>query len=194
MPYTLRGPKGGLIIRHALNLKKLPALVRRFKKVTVQEAAGPPVSYRPAIAGNARWGADPANEPRIHYTETDGRDDWLHRSARSLPMSTDCSGFVTACYKWAGAPDPNGLGYHRLGYTGTLLDHARKHGKLLNDVSKARPGDLIVVGPGTGLHVVVCIQAGADPLVVSHGKEAGPVIQRLSVDAREPKRVCVTLP
>lgn len=195
MPYTLRGPKGGLIIRHAHNLKKLPALIRRFKKVTVQEAAGPPVSVRAAIVGNARWGA--ANEPRIHYTETDGRDDWLNRSARSLPMSTDCSGFVTACYKWAGAPDPNGLGYHRLGYTGTLLSHAKAHGQILTDVSKARAGDPIVIGwgkDGEGAHVVTVIQSGADPLVVSHGKEAGPVIQRLSVDARTPKRVCVTLP
>lgn len=192
MPYTLRGPKGGLIIRHAPNLKKLPALIRRFKKIAVSEAAKPPVSYRAAVTANARWGAQ--NEPRIHYTESDGRDDWLHGKARSLPLSTDCSGFVTACYKWAGAPDPNGLGYYRLGYTGTLLDHARKHGKILDDVSKARPGDPIVVGPGTGLHVVVCVEAGADPLVVSHGTEGGPRIQRLSVDARTPKRVCVTLP
>lgn len=192
MPYTLRGPKGGLLIRRAVNLTRLPALVRRYRKVTVQEAAEPPVSVRAAVVGNARWGA--ANEPQIHYTETDARDDWLSRKRRSLPMSTDCSGFVTACYKWAGAPDPNGLGYYRVGYTGTLLSHAKAHGKILDDVSKARAGDPIVIGPGTGQHVVVCLIAGPDPLVCSHGREAGPVIQRLSVDSRTPKRVCVTLP
>lgn len=187
--FTFRGPKGGLIVRRAATLKKLPALVRRFKKVSVTLA---PVDVRAAVVGNARWGG--AHEPQIHYTETAGRDDWLNRTPRALPMSTDCSGFVTACYKWAGAPDPNGLGYHQLGYTGTLLSHSSKHGKIILNPSKARPGDLIVIGPGTGDHVVVVIEQGADPLVVSHGKEAGPVVQRLSVDNRAPRRVCVTLP
>lgn len=177
-------------------VKALPGLVRRFKRVSVTAAPVPLfVSHRPLVVAEARWGA--ANEPAIHYTESEGRDDWLLRKPRSLPMSTDCSGFVTACYKWAGAPDPNGLGYFRLGYTGTLLSHAEKHGKVLTDVSKARPGDPIVIGwgkSGEGDHVVVVVVAGADPLIVSHGTEGGPRQQRLSVDNRTPKRVCVTLP
>jgi hypothetical protein len=70
----------------------------------------------------------------------------------------------------------------------------QNHGRVFFDVSQARPGDPIVIGPGTGWHAVVVVEAGADPLVVSHGSEAGPKIQRLSVDPRQPKRVCQTLP
>jgi hypothetical protein len=70
----------------------------------------------------------------------------------------------------------------------------QNHGRVFTDVSQARPGDPIVIGPGTGWHAVVVVEAGADPLVVSHGSEAGPKIQRLSVDPRQPKRVCQTLP
>lgn len=33
-----------------------------------------------------------------------------------LPMTTDCSGFVTLCYQLAGAPDPNGQRYDGQGY------------------------------------------------------------------------------
>jgi len=61
-------------------------------------------------------------------------------------------------------------------------------------VSKALPGDPIVIGPGTGWHVVTCLVSGDDPLVESHGDEGGPHIQHLSVDQREPKRVCQLLP
>ena len=38
----------------------------------------------------------------------------------ALPLTTGCSGFVTICFYEAGAPDPNGLDYSGLGYTGTL--------------------------------------------------------------------------
>ncbi|MHB8469552.1 MAG: Hint domain-containing protein [Gaiellaceae bacterium] len=38
--------------------------------------------------------------------------------ARTLPLTTDCSGFVTLCYHLAGAPDPNGRGYDGQGWTG----------------------------------------------------------------------------
>lgn len=36
------------------------------------------------------------------------------------PIRTDCSGFATLCYKAAGLPDPNNLGYSGLGNTTTL--------------------------------------------------------------------------
>lgn len=49
---------------------------------------------------------------------------------------TDCSGFATLCYKAAGAPDPNGLGYDREGYTGTLESHGQRTGS-------PQPGDLV---------------------------------------------------
>lgn len=49
---------------------------------------------------------------------------------------TDCSGFATLCYKAAGAPDPNGLGYNSEGYTGTMLAHGKA-------TKKPLPGDLM---------------------------------------------------
>ena len=61
-------------------------------------------TVRRKIVAAARWGI--ANEPRIHYGEI--RPIPL---GRTLPLTTDCSGFVTICYYLAGAPDPNGLGY-----------------------------------------------------------------------------------
>jgi cell wall-associated NlpC family hydrolase len=147
---------------------------------------------RGRVVKHAKWGALPSISPKIHYTEDSRRDDWLvAHDPRMLPQWTDCSGWVTQCYFAAGAglPDPNGLDYRYLGYTGTLLDHAQKHGKVLTDVSKAKPGDSIVIGPGTGDHVVVCVESGEDPIVSTHGAEGVQII-RASVDPREPKRVC----
>lgn len=191
--YRILGPRGRLIVRKATAARVkqiLPGLRRRFGHVRVVALIVRPTTREKVVAW-ARWGA--RNEPRIHYTELSTRSAWLLRRPGFTPLFTDCSGFATACYRWAGAPDPNGLGYVSLGYTGTLLEYAKNHGHIA-DVSQARPGDLIVVGPGTGDHVVVVVEAGFDPLVVSHGKEAGPCLQRLSVDGRTPKRVCVTLP
>lgn len=147
---------------------------------------------RSAIVNWARWNA--SKQPEIHYSQGTQRDDFLHRPRGYLPMTTDCSGDVTQENWAASAPDPSGLGYRYVGFTGTLLSFAASHGHVFTDVSRARPGDPIVIGPGTGWHVVMCIEAGPDPLVVSHGSEAGPKIQRLSVDPRQPKRVCQTLP
>lgn len=146
---------------------------------------------RDKVVAHARWGA--ANTAQVHYTEDQRRDDWLVAGTPDeLPQYTDCSGFGTECYYAAGLPDPNGLAYRYLGYTGTVLENAAAHGKVFTDVSKALPGDPIVIGPGTGWHEVVCVEAGADPLVATHGGE-GVQIQRLSVDTREPKRVCQVL-
>lgn len=195
MPFRLTGPHGGPLIRRATlarAARALPGLVRRFRKVTVTEAPRY-LTPRDQVVRWALWGAQ--HEPEIHYTEGPARDGWLAAVPRNkLPLFTDCSGFATLCYYLAGAADPNGLAYKELGYTGTMLAHAQAHGKIRSDPAGARPGDLIVIGPGTGDHVVVCVKAGRDPLVVSHGDEAGPVEQRLSVDSRTPKRVCVTLP
>lgn len=139
----------------------------------------------------ALWGISHNGE--IHYTEDTRRDDYLHEPRGHLPLWTDCSGFVTYCYWAAGLPDPSGLAYRWVGFTGTLLENAYKHGRVLTDMSLARPGDLIVVGPGTGWHVFVVTKAGADPIVASHGSEPGPLSEKCSSDPRTPKRVCQIL-
>ena len=83
----------------------------------------PALTPRQRVVKWARWGV--ANTGQIHYTETPERADWLKATPpNSLPLSTDCSGFATLCYRMAGLPDPNGLGYKELGYTGTLLQYA----------------------------------------------------------------------
>jgi hypothetical protein len=146
---------------------------------------------RAAIVKWAQWGVTHTAE--IHYTQGVSRDDYLHEPKGRLPLWTDCSGFVTYCYWAAGLPDPSGLDFRWVGFTGTLLENAQNHGRVLFDVSAARPGDPIVIGPGSGWHAVVCVEAGPDPLVVSHGSEAGPKLERLSLDPRQPKRVCQTL-
>lgn len=133
----------------------------------------------------AHWGV--VHQPSIHYSEGADRSEWLNRPPGTLPMTTDCSGFVTACYKWSGLPDPNGLGYRELGYTGTLLQRA----KVITDrLDTAKPGDLIVYGPGTGAHVVMVVQAGSNPLCVSHGQEGDPNYIHALDDPRLPRRVC----
>lgn len=189
--YRILGPKGDLVVRAATlaRIKQiLPALRRRFGKIRLVNLT-PALTRRQKIVKWARWGVD--NTGAIHYTETPERTGWLHAKPYSrLPLSTDCSGFATLCYRLAGAPDPNGLGYITLGYTGTMLDHANRAGRVLTDVSKAKPGDLIVYGPGTGEHVAIIVQAGKDPLTVSHGQESEPAYVKVSQDGRTPQRIC----
>lgn len=94
---------------------------------------------------------------------------------RSLPLTTDCSGFVTLCYYLAGAPDPNGLGYAGQGWTGTLLDH-------LPPAALPRPGDIVVFGAYPGRHCALLLEPGDDPLLASHGQERGPLAIRLGAE------------
>lgn len=101
----------------------------------------------------------------------------LHRGGR---LMFDCSGSVTCLFKWCGLKDPNGLGYKHEGYTGTMLAHLPHY----TDPRHARPGALVVFGPGTGEHVAMVLEPGKDPLLFSHGFEqgAGPIL--LSAERR----------
>jgi hypothetical protein len=85
-----------------------------------------------------------------------------------LPITADCSGFVTICYAWAGAPDPNGNDYSGEGFTGTLLRHCEVV------VRQPEVGDLVVLGPGSGSHVVLIVDLGPPITVVSHGHPGDP--------------------
>ena len=126
-------------------------------------------ALRQKIVAAARWGI--ANEPRIHYGQIRPMP-----LTRALPLTTDCSGFVTLCYYLAGAPDPNGLGYSGRGWTGTLLRH-------LAETDVARAGDIVVFGAYPGRHCAIVLRGGADPLLASHGMERGPVAIRFSAEA-----------
>lgn len=142
------------------------------------KAPAPPLArgLRARILAEAAWCV--ANEPSIHYKQERPIDGTGQR--RKLPLVTDCSGFVTLCYEWAGAEDPNGLGFNGQGSTDTLLAH-------MKDIpqSQVRPGDLVLWASGRdGKHVALVIEPGEDPLLVSHGLEAGPYHVRFSVSHR----------
>ncbi len=125
-------------------------------------------SVRQKIVAAARWGIE--NGPRIHYGEVRPMP-----LGRTLPLTTDCSGFVTVCYFLAGAPDPNGRGYDGTGYTGTMLGWLPRIRR-----AEAQRGDLVVWGAYPGRHVAVVLEPGDDPLLCSHGSERGPLAIRFS--------------
>lgn len=119
---------------------------------------------RAKIVAYCEWGI--AHAADIHYAQ---KRPIPVAQPRRLPLATDCSGFATLAYKAAGAPDPNGLDYNGLGYTGTLLRHGRA-------VTVPLPGDLIIYGDYPGHHVVVFLYEWHGAWVVcSHGQEIGPL-------------------
>ena len=142
---------------------------------------------RRQIAAHAMWGVDHAAD--IHYRQSRPIDGMGHY--RQLPLSTDCSGFVTLCYQWGGAADPNGQGFSGYGYTGTILDHCTAI-----DPGSAAVGDLVVLDEGDRQHVVVLVGDGSDPAVVSHGGEYGPILTTLhkEIAAHGPPVRFVTCP
>jgi len=135
---------------------------------------------RNQIVAWANWGV--ANNARFVYTEGPQRMQNVHSPGNGT-IYCDCSAFVTYCYSWAGAADPNGQGFDGQGYTGTLLSHG-----IEIPVSEAIPGDVIVYGPGTGEHTALVVQAGPDPLTISMGEQGDPSLIHVSQDGRQPQR------
>jgi hypothetical protein len=104
----------------------------------------------------------------------------------TLPYVSDCSAFVTICYNWAGAPDPNKLHYDHTGYTGTLLsagDHLalfKINGRGMT-IEEVEPADVVVFGPGAGVHTALIVSKGnGDPICISMGRQGDPSIVRVS--------------
>ena len=167
-------PSFGPGIEGFLRGRALPPSYQARRKKRLAEAVGGS-ALRAKIVQLARWGIQ--NEAQIHYQQlrpVDGMN-----QPRKLPLYTDCSGFSTLCYKWAGATvDPNG-GNWSGAYTGLMLTHCRHIPK-----SAVRPGDLVVWGVDPGHHVALVLKAGADPLLCSHGQEKGPFAINFSVENR----------
>lgn len=173
MPLKVLGPKGGVIVRRLTDLKRLPSLVKRFGRLSLRPADP---DYRAKIVEFCQWGV--RNEKDIHYSQARPMERLnVPRQLTVLPRFADCSEWATDAYCYAGAPDPNGENYNGTGYTGTLL----RNGKRIH-VADAKPGDLVVYGPGTGHHVCVVVEAGPDPLLCSHGQESGPLLIRHSAE------------
>jgi len=134
---------------------------------------------RQTIVDWAKWAV--ANRSHFNYSEGAQRMESIGHPG-TLPVTADCSAFVTMCYNWAGAADPNGQNYDHEGYTGTLLSHGQKI-----TVLQVQPGDVIVYGPGTGWHTALVVEGGADPLTISHGQQGDPSYVRVSQDGRHPQ-------
>lgn len=119
---------------------------------------------RTRILNYCDWGFK--NARQIHYAQV--RPIPLEHP-HALPLYTDCSGFATLAYKWAGAPDPNGNHFNGWGYTGTMLQHGV-------EVQEPKPGDLIIFGASPGRHVTIYLETWHGAWVTcSHGQEIGPI-------------------
>lgn len=146
-----------------------------------KKTPAPAPDNRALIVAAAKWAV--ANKSHFVYTQGRNRMDF-EKTGIKFPITTDCSGFVTFCYRAAGAPDPNGMAYNGSGYTGTLL--AKGKAIALKDVI---PGDVIVYGPGTGWHTAVIVENdGKNPLTVSHGGQGDPSYVHVNQDGRLPQR------
>jgi len=121
---------------------------------------------RQAVVDAAMYGY--GQRAYMHYTQ-DSRRMTDFAPPPNVPNWTDCSGFATWCYKTAGAPDPNGLGYNGYGFTGTML----KHGRNVSLSGPLRKADLIFYGRPVVTHVAIYVGNGR---VVSFGSEPGPLL------------------
>jgi hypothetical protein len=169
---------GGQTLLDYLNGSKPLPLAYRLRRHARGYGISREDRLRQKIVAAARRGV--ADEPQIHYAQIRPMPaSWY------LPMTTDCSGFVTLCYRVAGAKDPNGLAFNGEGYTGTLLDHGESI-----PLWQAKPGDLVVWGSFPGHHVAVIadIANPADPQLVSHGSEKGPIFVSLLVETAAQRR------
>ena len=164
-PTDVDGVFGPLLRAYLSNAQPLPAEYQNRRAARKHVVAGDAL-IRQKIVEYAKWGC--ANEPQIHYAEARPMNGL--NAPEHLPLTTDCSGFATCCYKWAGGPDPNGRNFTGAGWTGDMINTGRHIAK-----SALQPGDLLVFGgPASKQHVCIVIEPGNDPTLVSHGQEKGP--------------------
>lgn len=120
---------------------------------------------RRAIVAYALWGYN--QRALIGYSEY--RPMVYMADLEHLPISEDCSTFATKAYKFAGAPDPNNLGYDGAGNTTTM----RENGRVVSE-TQAQPGDLPqYTSPD---HVGIYV---GDGRIVSHGSAIGPLLSSI---------------
>jgi hypothetical protein len=128
---------------------------------------------RQNMVANCRWAV--TNHKRINYAEI---RPYPLIAPRTLPFTTDCSGFAAMMARWSGAADPTGNGFNGFGNTDTML--AQSH-----HITQAetQPGDFAVFGLHPSQHMVVLTQSAAGgngALCVSHGQQGDPVEVPLS--------------
>jgi hypothetical protein len=97
--------------------------------------------------------------------------------AGPYPRTFDCSGFVTSCYRDAGAPDPGGSNYDNSETSDTIAAHCTQI-----SASSAIPGDLVVFPEPHG-HVVIYTGNGN---CISQGGDSGPDVATVAAEAAYP--------
>lgn len=124
----------------------------------------------------------------VHYPWHDERTQQVH-SIRTFAelrhavesqhgLTLDCSQSVELLCHVAGIPDPDGYDYKRDGFTGTLLNTLPHY----RDPGGANVGAIVIFGPYPGEHAAMVRHPGHDPILFSHGQEAGPFYLPLSVE------------
>ena len=93
-------------------------------------------------------------------------------------IAADCSESATALCRWGGLSDPNGMHYDGWGNSGSMWSHLPHY----TNPRHADVGALVTFGPSGADHAAMVYTPGADPLLWSHGAEAGPRLVRFSVE------------
>lgn len=121
-----------------------------------------------------------ANEVRIHYSQT--RPFHYYNDLGHGSVVLDCSGYVGNVF-WNAMHDtgiyihdPLDERYTGYGYTGTLENYLRRHGKPVYEVNGYLVGDIVRWGTGRHAHTAVCYLPGSAGVSrwASHGRESGP--------------------
>lgn len=137
------------------------------------------------LPGNVVWAnwivADRVKNPHHWvYSEGSNRMNAIGQWPLKFPITIDCSATATLLCWLAGFEDPNGLKFDHEGYTGTLLSHEEHLALWIKNaqgikVEEVVPGDHVVYGPGTGLHIATIVEVnGNDILTVSMGENGDP--------------------
>lgn len=115
---------------------------------------------------------------------------WTYHAIRPMPVPIswkqgqhvvgDCSKGVQYLCRWAGGPDPMGLGWNDYGNSSTLWLHLQH----LDTPSQLQIGDIVTFGPGGDEHATMVLEPGTDPLLWSFGHQGAPDTYRLSQDHR----------
>ncbi len=111
---------------------------------------------------------------QIHYSQARPID----FAFTKYPWTADCSGSTIAYAKAAGLPDPSGNNFNGAGNTDSILRHLPRIER-----REVQEGDLTLWAYGMdGKHVAIVTDLGADPMLASHGSDAGPIAIRLSAE------------
>lgn len=180
------GPGARLLLGEVEIKARLP-LTHEFDTPMLRYLFPPPAVpvLRRNVVGVAGWMI--RHNAEIGYTQDEPRAYPLERKPLTLlgggADEWDCSMAVDICYFWAGVPAshcPMGNAYALSGNTQTLFDHGRGIA-----ISNAQLADVVIWGHDGATHhaALVIADAGtADPLLMSHGREACPCAVRFSAE------------